>query len=258
MVSSAKDEFVRVHVGESKATFHVHKSVLCSSSQYFKAKEKPEWSKPGGAVDSPCDSEDAFNLYVNWLYMRKIPTKAVLSQSPQDHETEWKTLAEAYVLGDALIDTPFKDVILDALYAKVRSTSGHTIWSCGGQITEIIYCLPESSPARRFILDIYKKHAGEKDLASMFNEAPKEFFYDLAMAGKMGVTARALDTFGTYPSGDYWNPNTECHPCTYHSHREPEHCYLKSTSDVSVKGREGCALSGKFQQDRRHMVRFQI
>ena len=161
-------------------------------------------------------------------------------------------------MGDALIDAPFKDVILDALYAKVRSTSGHTIWSCGGQITEIIYCLPESSPARRFILDIYKKHAGEKDLASMFNEAPKEFFYDLAMAGKMGVTARALDTFGTYPSGDYWNPNTECHPCTYHSHREPEHCYLKSTSDVSVKGREGCALSGKFQQDRRHMVRFQI
>ena len=114
-------------MGESKATLYVHQSVLCSWWQYFKTKKKPEWSQPGGVVDSPYDSEAAFNLYVSWLYTRKIPNAAALSQSQDDNETEWKTLAEAYVLGDALLDTAFKDHVIDALRAKVQSPSGHTI-----------------------------------------------------------------------------------------------------------------------------------
>lgn len=214
--SSARDPLITVKVGEGGATFRVYESVLCSSSEFFKAKKKPEWSKPDTAVDLTDQSDEAFNLYVNWLYTKNIPTATTLSQTNEDNEAEWKLLTASYVLGDVIIDVMFKDTIIDALQAKVKSTSGHTLWPCGGEIIQVIYdSTLEGSPLRRFIVQVYAYHAGQVELASALESAPKEFFYDILVAERLIRTPRPLKDFLVF-----WQ-------CVYHSHGLTGDCYMK-------------------------------
>lgn len=65
--------------------------------------------------------------------MQKIRT-ATYTQNYDENEKEWMNLAAAYVLGNELLDTAFKDSVIDALRAKVRSLSGNTIWPYGGEL----------------------------------------------------------------------------------------------------------------------------
>jgi hypothetical protein len=151
--------------------------------------------------------------------MRKVPTATTLTQS-DNNETEWKTLASAFVLGEALIDSVFKDTIMDALRAKVCSTSGHTMWSCGGEMVKMLYeGTPEGSAAGKFMVDVYTLHAGEKELELVRAQLPKDFFYDMFVLIIKGSTTRPLNDFpGTWT-------------CKYHGHKPSEPCYLNSMND---------------------------
>ena len=213
--NSAAENLIEVQVGNSKKPFRIHESKLCSSSEFFNAKKKPEWSYGKGQVELPAVSSAAFALYVNWLYSGKIPT-AVHLQDCEENEKEWTTLASAYALGEEILDTAFKDTVIDALRAKVNSTLGPTMWLSGGEIIKIIYGgTPEGSAARTFLVDIYSFNASKKDLACAFDDAPKDFYFDVA-ATRHRMNQRLLA------------PSISAKPgvCVYHSHRKDEGCYL--------------------------------
>lgn len=216
---SISDVVIDVCIGESEQTFSVRRKLLCSSSEYFQAKLKPEWSQPGAVVQVPYDSEQAFKIY-NWLHTKPILAAAGFSENHYDNKVEWKTLAHAYALGDALIDIAFKDNIMDALGSKLRSASGDTFWKSAGEFIEIVYALPDSCPLQRFLLDIYKDVAGKERMVALIDEAPIEFFCDLAIAGK-SESERPLDQFEIQTIG-----YEGCMLNSYHSHRDPELCYL--------------------------------
>lgn len=217
---SAREEVIQVRVGESKDTFSVHKALLCSTSQFFQAKQKEEWSKGDPVIKAPYDVEEAFNLYVNWLYTCRIPTAAMVTDNHGENENEWKVLAHAYALGDAILDTPFMDTVVDAMHAKIRSHSGHTIWACAAEIIDIIYAPPAPNPAKRLLADLYAQYAGEQEMAALAGKGNQEFFHDVAAAPRTDTAERSLRDFDSFLNFNYSR-------CKYHSHRDPEKCYLQ-------------------------------
>ena len=59
--------------GESKATFSIHRSVLCASSPFFEAACKPQWMKPDDRlIKLPEDDPEAIQLLVYWMYHDEI------------------------------------------------------------------------------------------------------------------------------------------------------------------------------------------
>ena len=226
---SAQDSFVQVLVGQAETPFTVHKTLLCKSSDYFKAQLKPEWS--GTPVKAPHDSQSAFNIYVNWLYSSKITTTATSTSNEEQHHAEWKALAESYVVGEVLLDIPFKDSVIDALRAKIQSTSGHTIWSCGGDLIKIIYSgTSESSPARMLLADVYASIKRTKELTAVYDKAPKDFFYNVSLVCNRWVANLEQRMPDYEPLKDFWFCSDLS--CKYHCHLDSAECYLQEHSNA--------------------------
>ncbi|KAK5135161.1 hypothetical protein LTR08_005547 [Meristemomyces frigidus] len=212
------DKIVTVRVGDPETTFSVHRGLLSSSSEYFKTKAKPEWARGGASIDLPDFSPDAFGTYVKWLYLRAIPSTATTNDGSEQHENEFRSLTEAYVLGDRLLDDEFKDMAIDALRAKARTPSGNNIWPAATEMLKTVYAgTPEGSKARSLLVNIFQYHAapdvfGQYDVS----ELPKEFLFELtrALMEKRGAVAIA-SLGGRAPPG-----------CEYHSHGEGGKCYV--------------------------------
>jgi hypothetical protein len=111
-------------------SFHVHEYVLTDSSPFFASAMKPQWAtaRPDPrTIDLPDDDPAAFSLYMSWLYTRKLPVLTSSTDTPGDVDESYHTLAYAYVLGERLLDTGFKNAIVDAyvLYARGSTTTSH-------------------------------------------------------------------------------------------------------------------------------------
>ncbi|KAK5125111.1 hypothetical protein LTR85_000786 [Meristemomyces frigidus] len=214
----AADEIITTHVGGPPTSYFIHRSVLCSSGHFFKTRLKPEWSRTDEAhAKLPVQEPDAFNLYVNWLYMRGIPLTAPDKDDDAQHRAEWKNLAAAFVVGEAVMDDPFKDAIMDALCAKARSPKGATLWAVMNAVVQTLYDgAPPSSPARKWLLAVFIHHAPDDALDPNTGDLPKHFVWDLARAHTDGRKPLSVMELG---SGAALK-------CTYHSHGEAEECPL--------------------------------
>ncbi|EMF08966.1 uncharacterized protein SEPMUDRAFT_26305, partial [Sphaerulina musiva SO2202] len=100
---------VNVDQGPNATKIYVHKSVLCASSEFFKAKARRVWSKGEATVDLPHVSQHAFMLYANWAYSGKVNETSVPDQA------DWEILAEAAALGQQLMDSAFKHSVMDTM-----------------------------------------------------------------------------------------------------------------------------------------------
>lgn len=130
-------------------------------------------------------------------------------------KSEWLNLARAYVLGQAVVDINFKDTVIDAMRAKVKSASGPSIWLVASELVRIIYNgTPEDSPARRFLVDLYHGHAGEGDMEK--GVFPSDFLFDLTRAAltRCGVHKTPVTNLG----------GSSVIKCKYHEHGENA-CY---------------------------------
>jgi len=136
-------ETIAVLVG--KQTFQVHEAVLTNSSEFFKAATKPEWrtdrTKP---IDLSDQNPVPFARYVQWLYSNALNT---YKSEHQDLEE----LARMYVVGEAVMDTKFQEVVLKTiihLYSDKQRTMSL-------KMLRIIYeGTPPGSPARELMADI--------------------------------------------------------------------------------------------------------
>ena len=174
-----------VEVGAPIAeTFNVHLKVLCSSSDFLKAKVKPEWLKNQNSVKLPDLLPETFSIYVNWLYTGAL-TGLLRPGDAEDRKDllEFRRLATAFVLGEALLDVAFKDTIIDTLLFRVCSDTGRQVFTAGAEIAKIVYDgTPTESPARQLLIDIYRNHAYEPDMTHVGRDLPHEFLLDVAVA----------------------------------------------------------------------------
>jgi hypothetical protein len=168
--------FIKVSVDGKTTPAIIHKDVLCATSQFFKSAAKPEWSELRAEphdlklpIDQP--AADAFPVYQHWLYSGKLPISG--EPVPQVFES----LAKAYALGEVLLDTRFRNDVIDTIIV----TWNECRYSPIGKPVAIIYeGTPPGSPARRLVSEMcaFMFH----DHPSWMNElghCPTDFFGDV-------------------------------------------------------------------------------
>ena len=195
-------------------SFKVYRELLCSSSEFLKAKNEPEWRK-GNATASLSDvAPEAFSIYVNRLYSHEILTGAGIGVGKKAASSEWQNLAASFVLGEAVIDSAFKDV-MDTILAKVRNERGRTIIEAGPAMLTTIYAgTPVGSPARKFMVAVYRAYAQQEHVSEVVQGLPQEFLGEL--------TLKSIGNRSTVSVEGIWWNNWD-----YHSHD------LVDTSDES-------------------------
>jgi hypothetical protein len=152
------------------------------------------------------EEPEVFQIYLHWLYLNTLPVR--IDSAGVAGNAEYLQLAKAYVLGDLLQDGNFKDVVLDAIIEKTKSTASDGLcWFPVGPVIRHIYDNTlESSVARGLLVDLYTNHGHGNWLYELASpeDLPKEFLYDLAIA--------VLDK--RTPKGTLHQPDS----CKYHQH----------------------------------------
>lgn len=143
-------EVVIIRVGSKRTEFCVHADLLRANSAFFKAALSPGWKESKeGVVYLPEDNPTAFEVYVTWLYARKIATM----HASYD---EFDDLAEAIVLGEKLQDVQFKNALTDCLIACTENGDSYPPPTI---VQKIYECTPRTAPVRRLLVDMWVWYA---------------------------------------------------------------------------------------------------
>ena len=187
----------------------MHSKLLGSSSEFLKAKLKSEWLEENGAVKLPDHSAASFDIYVKWLYCRNISLSESNDHDDENddaHASDFGLLAAAFILGDALLDDAFKDAVISALLDKVRAANWIGFFDSFTEMAKKIYeATPTASPARKFIVDVFKSSADGPRTSKAINELPHDFHCALTLAFATDRAAKSL-------------PKITLKRCDYHRH----------------------------------------
>ncbi|KAK4960285.1 hypothetical protein LTR10_003179 [Elasticomyces elasticus] len=197
----ASQPLIKVLVGLTEEVFLIHRPILCSSSGYFTARLKPEWSRQSSdEVRLPDADHSAFNIYVNWLYMRGI-TRSSLDDDDEDAQSEeWLNLADAFVLGDALVDSEFQASVLETLRFMSGSRQRKSFWAVATEVVAVIYDgTPTGSPIREVLLDLFLLHADGQLSDDDILALPEEFLRELEKAPQSLAVMRGWRKAGPGP-----------------------------------------------------------
>ena len=118
-MKSFQGDSIKVIVGTepNTAVFFAHESILTKGSVFFRTAMNGNWNTATSRqVELKSCTAEQFNFYLNWVYHEKLPVEEAKSKSSSDKT--YLKLAHAYILGDLLQDTAFKDAVIDCVSAK--------------------------------------------------------------------------------------------------------------------------------------------
>jgi hypothetical protein len=108
---------VTITVGALKkqAVFYVHENLLTQRSEYFKTCLQSSFQE---GHQRECllkeDNPDAFEIFVQWLYLGKYKASEAIKREDGGNEEAWYLLhAHAYVLGNKLVASAFKRTVVE-------------------------------------------------------------------------------------------------------------------------------------------------
>ncbi|KAJ5853655.1 hypothetical protein N7534_006198 [Penicillium rubens] len=167
---------VTITVRPSKSPFHIHKSLICTSSLFFqKAMSGPWKESKEQTLELPEDDPQAFALYSHWLYFGKIP---VIDEGNNNYK-EYYDLVSSYVLGDKLLDVKFQNSAIDAIVEKCSAPDPHDgrcYYPCASVVSYAYISTTESATVRKLFVDMYTDTA---EAGWLMRELPKEFLYSV-------------------------------------------------------------------------------
>jgi hypothetical protein len=130
--------------------FIVHERLVSPRSEFARLALRGVWKEAQErTIKLPEDDPEVFSVYQQWLYDRLIHTSSG-NLFPQTDD-EYEALVKAYILGEKLLDTDFKDAIIDAIVDKFRSQCCFDT----GLTTLVFNETPSGSPLRRLWMDAY-------------------------------------------------------------------------------------------------------
>lgn len=95
-------------------------------------------------------------------------------------DTNLSDLIRAYILGDILLDTPYKKAVISAVITTLHECSPNS-----EHVTRVYISTPPSSPFRRLLVDVYA-YKGIKEVTGAWTaqveRCPKEFLVDVCKA----------------------------------------------------------------------------
>ena len=201
----------------------VHENLICSQSPFFRDAINGPWRESETRIVTlPTHEPDTFRLYTTWLYRCPLASHLKVDQNGIAPAEEGDFFAKAYILGDYLQDIDFQDRVMDLMLQRAAPRFAHR-YSWSPSFAGLIYeNTPESSPARRFVADLYAWDARPGWIESHKDGANGgvDFLFDLSMALYMRTN---------YIS----RGNPLAHPkCTYHKHVSADLPCYKRKSDI--------------------------
>lgn len=156
-------------------------------------------------IPLPEDDPNIFSIYQQWLYTSLVHTRYHVALSTIDDE--YRTLVKAYILGEKVMDSNFKDSLADAIIEKLRS-----LRKFDTSLTSLVFDnTPPASPLRRLWLDAYYIFGSSEWLnASLVDDD------DAISPEFMAEFSRYQMQFRTGSS--VFGPDAIFSSCTYHGH----------------------------------------
>lgn len=223
-MSSVNVAPIRVLVGPERKCFYIHASTLTASSEFFKSALKDEWRKnENDAIDLPDHSEECFYSYAQWLYSGSLVAPTGESDVDETTDPEYVPLGKLYALGEHLIDTTFKDCVINAFVAKSKAKDKDgRYWYPAGHVVNIIYeNTSAGSPARRLVVDLHVRYGYEKWIQLTNEKLNYDFLMDLSLAliKERKLPEGSRMNYILAEGGDL---------CKYHNHAGDKPCQGKS------------------------------
>lgn len=184
--------------------FIVHEGLIKPRSDFVRLALRGDWKEAQErTIPLPEDDPNIFSVYQRWLYAGLIHTRPNSTASKTDDE--YSMLVKAYILGEKIMDSNFKDSIADAIVEKLRLTHK---FDTG--LTDLVYnnTLP-ASLLRRLWLDAY------------YNFGAPEWL-NASLVGDT-INAEFMVEFSRYQmqyraSSGAFGPDAMFASCTYHGH----------------------------------------
>lgn len=216
------DKVVNLVVGEGERIFIVHEALLRQHSVFFESATKEEWMENRDrTIPLPTDDPDVVDLYMQWIYTTKLPTRQPKSEVT-DNDEVFSLLINAFVFGDKIQDGNFRDGTIDALVRTVHTPAqdGTHYYPGIRRLDQAYKGTMKGSPLRRLLTDMYVHHA-KGDWSVQTDNC--ELLQDL--------TRELLDTRPTPSAQDPTAAGT-C-SCSYHHHGKDESCYSNNKGEES-------------------------
>ena len=199
---------------ENPQDYAIHESLIKPVSEFVCLALNEEWKEAKERlIPLPEDDPEVFELLQAWLYNETIPSMNL--QDGVKDAAEYKMLVQAYILGDKLGITDFKDAIIDSIILKLRHTARFD-----ARLGNLVYeNTPDRSPLRKLWQDVYV-FAGhpswlDEDWLGEFMDA--EFAVDLSKYHMRMMR-------GQGPSGAPYEERG-LGGCYYHEHGKEDLCY---------------------------------
>ncbi|KAF1965182.1 hypothetical protein BU23DRAFT_34539 [Bimuria novae-zelandiae CBS 107.79] len=220
---------VRVGSEPDHKDFTVHEELLKRSP--YLSSIRHEMSS---YVSLPDQKPATFNIYVQWLYSKRLYTKAAPASNQvaptlqQPNSDEWLNLVDVYLLGFKLGDVDFQDMVMDAIMDWLRETrdSGSFITPTPivalENVARIYYTLhntAKDNPLRRLVSDVAALNFSDATIQKICaddggQKLPRAFLLDL-----LSKLSSRLQGGRPFPEA-----RGACH---YHCHAEGK-CYRKT------------------------------
>jgi hypothetical protein len=161
-------DVIDIYVGPEKECFRLYRPLVVNSSDYFKKALKHKFRESKGRrFDLIEDDADSFAIYAHWLIWKELAVKLDDSETGENGRTEFQQLAYAYVLGDKLQDTPFRNEIIDAFVAKQKNEN-EKLLPDSSTIDNVYENTSESSKFRKFLVDMWLSYESDSaDIKSL-------------------------------------------------------------------------------------------
>jgi len=148
---------IEVRVGEEdeERIFHVHKELLVQHSDFFAAALGGDWKeRVDRSVKLPEDDPEQFDHFCCFLYTGQLFTRRsgdrYVDGDGDDCDNEFERICHAWVFGNKLQSTTYKDAVADSLIMKVIDGKFHPV----SMHEEIENHAARSAPFRTLLIDI--------------------------------------------------------------------------------------------------------
>ncbi|KAK4497503.1 hypothetical protein PRZ48_011954 [Zasmidium cellare] len=163
---------VTIGVGRQQEKFTVPKACLADTSNILSTANEKDLAK-GKVEELKTVSGEDFNLYVNWLRDKSLPTETV---RPSEYDLQFRL----YLLSQHLRDNAFRDAVLDAIIAKFNHSFENTHPSCVpefGAIKWVFVETDENCILRELVACMCAKRPGQGCMSSgvQNQDFPKAF-----------------------------------------------------------------------------------
>lgn len=173
-----------------------HKNLLIRHSKFFSAALNGNWAESKDRKMSlPEGNPESFAILVQFLYSGRIYSARdgdiTTNKDGKVSDKEWTRLVEAWIMGQSLLSTTFRDAVADAMVTRINECD-----HCPTMLHTIVYKTGrEDSAMRKLLVDVAVWQWPDAVFQSKPLEAGSEGFWrDIAIAlskircsGRQGV-----------------------------------------------------------------------